>query len=204
MSVADAEKTLSGLQRKRDASVARGVELGEERSKISFAAHADGDQAARRKLDKAAVHDSELRSLDAAIAEAAARVEKAKATETQSRQKSWRASCSADALVQYAQSLDDANTIRVEMSRAIADGLLEMRSLAQEAGLHVPSHDQFLALGSRAEHTAGMLTLFAREIAEHLAPNQRRTHMSYIAQWRDAIAKAAAALAGEGKEQEAA
>jgi hypothetical protein len=84
--VAKAEHVLSGLRQKRDAVVAHGVELGDERGKISFAAHT-GDKAARQKLDKlnaeSALHDSELRSLDAAIAEAAARVQQARQAEAQ-------------------------------------------------------------------------------------------------------------------------
>jgi hypothetical protein len=69
------------LRSKRDALVAHGVSLGEERGKISFSAHT-GDKTARSKLDKLnadlALHDSELCSLDAAISESAVRVERAR------------------------------------------------------------------------------------------------------------------------------
>jgi hypothetical protein len=78
-----------------------------------------------------------------------------------------------------------------------------MRSLAHGIGLFVPSHDQFLALGSRADHTAGMQTPFAREVAEHLPPRERRTHSSYAVSWHAAITKAVAALVGEDKQEAA-
>jgi hypothetical protein len=98
-----------------------------------------------------------------------------------------------------ARSQYDANTLRVEASRAIADELMEMRSLAHGVGLHIPSHDQYLAMGTRADQTAGMQTPFARDVAEHLPPAQRRTHMSYAQQWYAAITKSARAVLGEDK-----
>jgi hypothetical protein len=90
--------------------------------------------------------------------------------------------------------------IRVDQSRALTEGLQTMRSLAHGIGLHVPSHDQLLALGSRAEQTATMQTPFAREVGEHLAPKDRRTHSSYAVPWRDQIVKATGALLGEKEE----
>src|SRR5258708_13720243 len=79
-----AEKILHDLRAKREAAVAHGHSLGEERTQLAFGAHT-GDAAARKKLDtinrEAALHDSELRSLDCAIAEATARVERARQAE---------------------------------------------------------------------------------------------------------------------------
>ena len=69
--------------------------------------------------------------------------------------------------------------------------------------MHIPSHEQYLSLGSRAEQTAGMHTPFAREISEHLSPNERRTHTSYVRPWADAIVKAARAIMGEPKKEAA-
>jgi len=82
-----AEHVLNNLRQKREVLVARGVELGEQRLQVSFAAHADNDAKARRRLDEInredALHGSELRSLDAAIAEASVRVSRAQAAEAQ-------------------------------------------------------------------------------------------------------------------------
>jgi hypothetical protein len=55
--------------------------LSEERTRLAFGVHALGDAKARRRLDEinreTALQDSELRSIDAAIAEATARVNRA-------------------------------------------------------------------------------------------------------------------------------
>jgi hypothetical protein len=200
--VEQAESTLATLRQKRGQLVAHGHSLGEDAGKISYSAHT-GDQAARKRLDKLnaeiTLHDSELRSLNAAIAEATARLEKTRAAEAhaESREVARELIKRAAALVVQAQSLDDANSIRVEASNAIRDELMEMRALAHGLGVFVPSDEQFLALGMRADMTAGMKTPFAREVAEHLPPNQRRDHMSYVSQWRATIAKGCAALLGE-------
>jgi hypothetical protein len=81
-----AERIVNELRAKRDALVAHGVELGERRVTLAFAAHT-GDAAARKQLDainrESALHDSELRSLDAAVSEAGARVKQAQAAEAQ-------------------------------------------------------------------------------------------------------------------------
>jgi hypothetical protein len=78
--IEQAEGIVANLQKKREALVARGVELGEQRMKLAFGAHT-GDEAARKKLDainrEAALQDSELRSLDAAVAEALKRADAA-------------------------------------------------------------------------------------------------------------------------------
>jgi hypothetical protein len=61
-----------------------------------------------------------------------------------------------------------------------------------------------LSMGSRADLTATMRTPWARDVGEHLAPNERRSHLSYVQPWSDAITKAARAIMGEGKRREAA
>src|SRR5207302_628746 len=71
--IEQAEKTLVALRSKRDALVAHGVALGEERTQLAFGAHT-GDDKARKQLDavnrEAALNDAEQRSLGCAIAEA--------------------------------------------------------------------------------------------------------------------------------------
>jgi len=207
--VQKSEAVIADLETKRAACVKRGTELADERAAVALDAHT-GNVKARKRLDEInaaiATHGSELASIDAAIKAAGERLQQAQASEsqTQARKVARELLKRARVIVEHARTLDDANTIRVEASRAIADELTEMRSLAHGIGLFVPSHDQFLALGSRADHTAGMQTPFAREVAEHLPPRERRTHSSYAVSWRDAIAKAVAALVGEDKQTEAA
>src|SRR5262249_45143366 len=144
-------------------------------------------------------------SFDAAIKAASERLQQAQASasQTQARKVARELLRRANAIVKYAQTLDDANAVKVEASRAIADELTQMRALAHGAGLYVPSHEQFLALGSRADQTAHMATPFAREFGEHLAPSDRRNHMSYAQSWHVAITKAVAALVGEDKQEAA-
>jgi len=206
--VQKSEAVIADLETKRAACVKRGTELADERAAVALDAHT-GNVKARKRLDEInaaiATHGSELASIDAAIKAAGERLQQAQASEsqTQARKVARELLKRARVIVEHARTLDDANTIRVEASRAIADELTEMRSLAHGIGLFVPSHDQFLALGSRADHTAGMQTPFAREVAEHLPPRERRTHSSYAVSWRDAITKAVAALVGEDKQEAA-
>jgi hypothetical protein len=58
-------------------------------------------------------------------------------------------------------------------------------------------------MGSRADLTATMQVPWARDVGEHLPPNQRRTHTSYVQPWADAIVNAARAIMGEGKREAA-
>jgi len=209
MTVKKAETVIADLEAKRAACVKRGAELADERAAVALAAHT-GDAKARKRLDEIntaiATHASELASFDAALKAAGERLLRAQSAEAKKNasKAAKQLLTMADAIVQHAQSLDDANAIRVEASRALADELMQMRSLAQGLGMFVPSHEQLFAMGSRADQTATMQTPWAREVGEHLPPNQRRNHMSYAASWRDAIAKAAAALLDEDKQTEAA
>jgi hypothetical protein len=199
-----AQATLSALEQKRARVAAQREKDDREVEAISYHLHTGDKDAAERFeaiRERALKRELELTSIDAAIVTAKQKLVDAKQAEAQAqaRKVAKELLTRADAIVALAQSLDDANRVRIDASRAIADTLTEMRSLAHGLGVFVPSHDQFTALGSRAEHTAGMQTPFAREIAEHLPPNYRRDHMSYVAGWRDAIVKSASALVGEDK-----
>jgi hypothetical protein len=203
-----AEKILTELRGKRAAAVAHGVALGEERTRLAFGAHALGDSKSRKRLDEinreSALHDSELRSLDAAISEAAARVERARQAEAQAQGRGVARELLKRAahLVELAQTLDDANRIRGEVSCAIAEELTQMRQIAHGLGVFVPTEQQFLSLGERAERTTLMEMPFHR-IAERLSPNEKRNHSSYAQPWRDQIVKGCAALLGDKQEEAA-
>jgi hypothetical protein len=201
--VEQAEKILAELRSKREAAVAHGVALGEERTTLAFGAHALGDSKARRRLDEinreSAVHDSELRSLDAAISEAAARVDRARQAEeqAQAREIARELLVRADAIVEHARALDDANSVRIAEGTALSEELEMMRALGQRIGVHVPNHAQLLAMGSRAERTSMAQTPWSREVGEAIAPHEKRNHSSYAQPWRNAIVKAAGALMGD-------
>jgi hypothetical protein len=199
------------LTEKRAAAEARHAAIAVERKRLGYGIHADGDAKAKAKLDKlnaeAAALAGEIESLAGAVEEAEGRIERARQAEAQAeaRKVARRLLKMADALMSHAQSLDDANAIRVEASNAIHEELTRMRELAHGLGVFVPSHEQFISLASRADMTTTMQTPYAREAGEHLPPGERRDHMSYAAQWRDAIVKGANAILGEQpKEREVA
>jgi hypothetical protein len=50
--IEQAEKILTELRGKREAAVAHGHSLGEERTQLAFGAHALGDTKARKRLDE--------------------------------------------------------------------------------------------------------------------------------------------------------
>jgi hypothetical protein len=140
-----AEKTLVALRSKRDALVARGIELAEERQHCAFGAHT-GDAAARKKLDainrEAALHDSELRSLDAAIAEAAERVKQAQAVEyaKAERAKAGELKAAIDRMKLAGQTLDDVLIVLVEAGAELHAAVDQIH----ECGVSHPHHQQVL------------------------------------------------------------
>jgi hypothetical protein len=183
--VTTAEGTLATLRQKREALVAHGHELGEERGKLAFAAHT-GDQAARKKLDtinrEMALQDSELRSLGAAIAEAQQRVAVAVAS----------ARSAADR-----QRAEEARKVVGELGEcfayvdkhlaAAADGLIAVeRGFAQlrERGLTHPTDVQVRLGVVTCIHTWAMRLprnwhSELRDGLRFLAPHERKTFTAY-------------------------
>src|SRR5258708_2434127 len=80
-----AEAIVKKFEDKRQHLIQKRTELSDEKQKISFAAHS-GDAKARQRLDKinseTAVFTSEFESIEAAITEANARLNVAKAAES--------------------------------------------------------------------------------------------------------------------------
>ena len=211
LTVAEAEQTVARLQETQRQVAAERAAAENETGRYAFDAHARGDMRAVAELDKIADiimrHDQRLREINLALSEAAARLQEARAVEAsaQGRGVARELLKRSARLVELAQTLDDANRIRVDASCALADELEQARSLAHGVGLYVPSHQQLLAMGSRAERTSMALMPWAREVGEAIAPNERRNHVSYVQHWRDAIAKGCAALMGDANhKQEAA
>jgi hypothetical protein len=203
---------LAELEAQHQALIDEKARLDRELGTVSYEAHSRGNAApeANKRLDAAIENivrrDAELRSVDAAIEVAKRHVEEARQAEAQAqaREIAKELAARADAIVEHAKALDQANAIRVDQSHAIAEQLELLRALGQRIGVHVPSHQQLLAMGSRAERTSLALTPWAREIGEAIAPNERRNHSSYVTAWRDAIVNAAAAVMGDSKQEKAA
>jgi hypothetical protein len=182
--------TLNNLLQKREALVAHGHSLGEERTQLAFGAHALGDTKARKRLDEinreSALHDSELRSLDCAIAEATTRVNHARQAEARKvdRQK-------AAALQRHVEELAAVPAFIDEHLAAALSGLL-----AYDRGV-AELHNKFgVAFPTDIQTRLGMVAVLAtflqklpptwfNEIAggmRYLSPAQRKTASSYFAQ----------------------
>jgi hypothetical protein len=206
----DAEHTLSNLQQKREALVARGHRLGEERGKISFAAHASDDAKARKRLDEinreSALHDSELRSLDAAIAEAAERVKTAQAAEARAVDQARAAELSAhvDELSQIPAYIEKHLTDALRGLIAFERGVAELH----QKGVMFPSDIQ-LRLGMTAvlgTWLQQLPKLWWNEIAAGLrfrAPNERKSALSYWAQIEPSLRNAIAQHLGKPESEAA-
>jgi hypothetical protein len=188
--VEKAEHVLNNLRAKRDALVAHGIELGEERAKISFAAHT-GDKGARQRLDKlnaeAALHESELRSLDAAIAEAGARVQQARTAEAAEKDKA-----AALGLRTTVKEIGDAMRYAdshlgkaIDALNAVNDALDRIHA----SGSDFPTNMQFAANAERALKTMLMRLprVWWRDFGQHLAPNERRTFASFWAEMEKSL-----------------
>jgi hypothetical protein len=200
-----AEHVLNNLRQKREVLVARGHSLGEERTQLAFAAHASDDAKARRRLDEinreAALHDSELRSIDAAIAEATERVNRAQQAEARKvdRQK-------AEALRKHVDQLAEVPAFIDEHLEAALSGLLAYdRGVAE---LHTKFH---VAFPADVQTRLGMVAVIAtflqklpqtwfNEIAggvRYLSPAQRKTASSYFAQVEPSLRTAIKQRLGE-------
>jgi hypothetical protein len=185
-----AEKILRELQGKRATAVAHGVALGEERMKLAFPVYASDDAKARRRLDEInredAIRDSELRSLDCAIAEATTRVECAQQAEVRrvGRQKAEALRKHVDELAAVSAFIDE------HLARALQGLLAYDRGVAE-------LHNKFgVAFPTDVQTRLGMVAVLAtflqklpstwfNEIAggvRYFSPAQRKTASSYFAQ----------------------
>lgn len=186
--IEQSEHILNNLRRKRDALVAHGIELGDESTRLAFAVHT-GDKAARQKLDKvnaeATLHGSELRSLDAAIAEAGKRVEAACQAKARAEDQARAAELSAhvDELSQIPAYIEKHLTAALRGLTAFERGVTELH----QKGIAFPTDIQ-LRLGMTAvlgTWLQQLPKLWWNEIAAGLrfrAPNERKSALSYWAQ----------------------
>jgi hypothetical protein len=206
-----AEKILAELRGKREAAVAHGVALGEERTRLAFGAHALGDSKSRKRLDEinreSALHDSELRSLDAAISEAAARVERARQAEEQAadRQRAEEARKVAHELGECFPFVDKHLAAVLKGLLAINDGVAELH----QKGVAFPTDVQ-LRLGIVAVLGTFLQQLprtWWNEISAGLryrAPGEKKTALSYWGQIEPSLRNAISQRLGEVQKEDAA
>jgi hypothetical protein len=208
--VEKAEKILAALRGKRDAAVAHGIELGEQRTRLAFDAHT-GNKAARERLDalnrEGAVHASELHSLDCAISEAAARVKTAQAAESAAaaKQKAEEARAHVDELAKVFQYTEQHLMAALQGLIAIERGVAELH----QKGVAFPTDVQ-LRLGIVAVIGTFLQQLprtWWNEISAGLryrAPAERKTAASYWTQLEPSLQNAICQAAGEPRSEEAA
>lgn len=179
-----AEKTLASLSDKRDRAAARVREIAEERGAIAFNAHVDGDQKARKRLDQlnldAATITSELAGIDAAIAEATTRLDRARHAEAtkQDRQRAAELRKAYNHFIELSAELDAALALVVENAGAMKATVDEIHRLGGGA----PTGQQFLTFGELALQSSLMQTPWARAF-RHLSPRERRTFTALARDW---------------------
>jgi chromosome segregation ATPase len=177
-----ATQTLDELTLNRDALVGRGVELEEQRQRVAYAAHT-GDVAARKRLDtlnrESGMHASELASLDAAIAEATARLEAARKTEATAADRAKGLKLRDELLprfIEHGRTIDSTLKLLVEESDALVETLRAIHAL----GAKFPSEQQLQINAGMVIATAMMASPWHREF-RHLAPHERRTFANLLA-----------------------
>ena len=184
-SVADAEAIIRNLEDKRRALVERGNELATIRASYAYAAHANGDKAARAKLDQVnretAEHGSELASIDGALATARQKLDLARQREAleTDRANARELKVVLDQFVQTATQLDAA----LAEVAAVGHNLHAIQARMRELGAPVPNSAQLDSLGYRCLLTACASTPWFRHF-ETLAPHERRSFSALIDIWR--------------------
>jgi hypothetical protein len=98
-------------------------------------------------------HDTALKSINAAIVEAGERLKAAQAIEqqAQAREVARELLARADAIVEHARALDDANTVRVAEGTARSEELEMMRAPRCRARSSAPHKPRASAFGSDAQ-----------------------------------------------------
>jgi hypothetical protein len=203
MNVEAAEKTVSDIEAKRAACVARGTELQEERSNIAFKVHADNDPKARARLDtlnvEIATHASELASLDSALKSAETRLEEARAAE----HRAAAAAAAKAARHEWSGARKDLEDIDVALAGASSalHRFYERCAAMERHGVKLPPQLTLLltdVLVSRLMDLPKPLWRHLNHVGvEHLAPGRHRTALSLHDVWAAQVERQAAALGGE-------
>ena len=182
-----AERTIAALTDKLDRATARLTQIAEERKAIGFAVHADGDPAARKRLDQLNVDDAamagELQSLDAAIVEARTRLAQAQqaAATAVDRKRAAELRKTFDKFVALGEEADRALATFLEASTEMKEAMDKIHSFGGGA----PTGQQFLTFGQLA---LDAVLMFTRRGSANIAISLRATGA------RSAISLAAGAM----------
>ena len=182
-----ATKTLNDLLDQRDQLTGRSAKLAADRQAIAYAAHT-GNKEAKDRLrkinDETVFHNVELESVDAAIAEANARLEAARQVEAQTadREQATQLRAALDEFIETGHEIDAAFIDLI----AHASNLQGILDRIHQLGCPVPSTQQLKVLGEISARTALMKTPWARAV-ELVPPLQRRDFKSIIDDWATQI-----------------
>jgi hypothetical protein len=179
------QKTLAQLADKKDRAAQRSSrEIEQDRAQIAYAAHAEGDQKAIKRLEQLA-HDAagiagEVASINNAISEANKRLAAARQDEAHAAEQE-RIRKVREVLVAFVECGNELDEI---MSDLAEQGTLMTQIITQLHGLgvSVPSHQQWDVLGFQSLLTALAGTVWHHRF-EHLPPNQRRSFKALTEGW---------------------
>ena len=199
-----ATAVITTLEDKRKELVQRATELADERNRIAFGAHVDGDAKARKRLDaintELATMASEQASYEGAITEANARLAIAQADEALAADRA-QAEQLKSALAEFKETGHEIDLAFQDLAAHAAD-LQKILDRIHQAGCSVPSSEQLRVLGEICARTALMKTPWSRAV-EIVPPTQRRDFKSLIDGWAAQIENNIAARLGTKQEEAA-
>jgi hypothetical protein len=196
--IEQAEKIVRELEEKQEALIARTKVLAKQRQECSYAAHT-GDKAARTKLDKinveASTHAGEIESVDAALREAAARLNAAHAETDRAADRA-----AAEQLRDKLKQFKELGEVLDDCFADFRSAAIEQKKLLDEIhalGQAAPTHQQYRVLCEIALKTAVQQTPFWSQDFPAMAPNQRKSFRDVCNSWVEPIMHRVNALLGE-------
>jgi hypothetical protein len=198
----DIERIIRELNEKRDRALIRGDEITDERRALAFAAHAENDSAARKRLSTLNLESvtiaAEIETIDAALAEANSRLDACRrAAEIEADQAAAREL--REVLGEFrkcGRQMEDALAAFVGAAVAFREHLTKIHNL----GCDFPSHGLADVNARLAIGTALMQTPWRREF-EHLAPGERRTFTQLVDGWAARIEPGVRRRLGEAEDK---
>jgi hypothetical protein len=203
--VADAGAVLRELEAKRAKHIERGRELPELRAGASYLAHVEGSPGARRTLKQvnaeAAMHASDLASIDDAIAAAKNKLAIAQAHEAQAADRTR-----ADEALKLLVEFRECGHILDGAVLALGTKGHELMSLVQQLhglGIRFPSAEQVDVFGDQAIRTCIASTPWSRR-HRVVAPSERKSFRKLVDDWAMMIETRIKAQFAEKNKDEAA
>jgi hypothetical protein len=182
--VAECERVIAELERKRQAIAERQAELNATRDRLAYSAHAGLDAAAGRELavSRTQVLDAEqqLIEIDAALATARQRLQQAQLAHARAedREQAKALRLALRQFVEAGMAVDRALGALAHNGHALTEALRKVHAL----GCQFPTQQQLDSLGHICLRSAIMQTPWARSV-ETVPPGQRRSFRSLIEAW---------------------